>query len=91
MAEYIEREALLRDIGDNPSPIYEAFRIAVKRQPAADVADVRRGKWVRKENTQVYWYACSLCGKKVSKNEYGDDYFSDYCPNCGAAMFDGKE
>ena len=52
----------------------------------SDIEPVRRGKWKRKENTKVYWYACSSCGEDVPKNEYGDDYFSDYCPNCGAKM-----
>ena len=46
MSEYIEREALLKDIGDNPSPIYKALRIVVKNQPTADASEIMRGEWI---------------------------------------------
>lgn len=95
MAEYIEREKLIKhyenciDEVKNTNGVTEDFEIclkALKNQPAVDVTEVRHGKWERKENKKVYWYACSLCGEEVPQNEYGDDYFSDYCPNCGAKM-----
>lgn len=92
MAEYIEREALIKDVSElevagvfTESLKNEVLKI-ISEQATADVAEVRHGKWIRKENTKVYWYACSLCGEKVPKNEYGNDYWSDYCPRCGTIM-----
>lgn len=91
MPEYIEREALLRDIGDNPSPIYEAFRIVVKRQPTADVAEVRRGKWIATEEYETD--RCNLCGFKINWDDIAscEIYDIHYCPKCGAKMGDDEE
>lgn len=86
MTEYIEREALLKDIEYFLENFKKVALGVVSEQPATDVAEVRHGKWERKENSKVYWYACSVCNEEVPKNEYGDDYFSDYCPSCGAKM-----
>ena len=62
--------------------------------PAADVAPIKRGKWVK---TKEYYTAgcvflrvawkCSCCGIEVVNTEpiYRiDDWY--YCPNCGADM-----
>lgn len=94
MARYIDAEKI-KFIGDvwyddknNVLVTLEDVKRAIAQTPNADAVDVRRGKWKRKENTKVFWYACSLCGEKVPKNEHGYDYFSDYCPNCGAKMGD---
>ena len=54
--------------------------------PAADVAEVRHGQWIRKEDDSCYWYECSECGEKLAKTQWGNDYFSAYCPNCGTLM-----
>jgi hypothetical protein len=47
---------------------------------AADVAEVRHGRWiaVRGESSGLNW-KCSLCAKRVLQK-------SPYCPNCGALM-----
>ncbi len=48
------------------------------------------GKWVRVEDDCTYWFACSECGADIPKNKWGNDYYSAYCPDCGAYM-DGEE
>ena len=48
--------------------------------PAADVAEVRHGRWIAVcgESSGLNW-KCSLCAKRVLQK-------SPYCPNCGALM-----
>ena len=43
-------------------------------------------KWVRKEDSISYWYECSNCGCRPPKSRYGQDWYCDWCPDCGAAM-----
>jgi len=83
MAEYIDREKLLRDI--NHYHLSDGkFQHWVEVQQAADVAPVRHGRWISKNPHGYEWtFVCSNCG-------YVDGYpFNDrhnYCPNCGANM-----
>ena len=61
----------------------------------ADVVEVKHGKWnslTECANAGVY---CSVCHKKVYKEDYAwcnkrNKLRSDYCPNCGAKMDGGK-
>lgn len=70
MAEYIEREALLKDIeNDKMTVLFDKTSAIhhVKNQPAADVAEVRHGKWsLEVEQGSCYDYHvtahCSECG-----------------------------
>lgn len=98
MAEYIEREAAIdaimkvyvRTAGYKARErVFEAEE-AVRRLPAADVAPVRKGRWLsweeafqktskRKNNLGVF---CDKCHKH-------NDNRTDYCPNCGAKMDGG--
>lgn len=82
MAEYIEREAL-RDAID-----------CVKAEPAADVVEVRHGRWIpeicesiSKRNRLIEYkvYSCSLCGRSNGRVK------KRYCPNCGARMDEEDE
>lgn len=82
MAEYIKREdALNLIIEDNihPLPFIDLIE-EIKNLPAADVAEVRHGRWidVSEESSNLNW-KCSLCTKRVLQK-------SPYCPNCGALM-----
>ena len=61
-------------------------RYKVEEAPATDVVEVRHGQWIRKEDDSCYWYECSECGEKLAKTQWGNDYFSAYCPNCGTLM-----
>ena len=61
---------------------FEIALIATKNQPAADVQEVRHGKW--EINCDGYYPYCSNC-----KEEPKNGAMSDYCPNCGCKM-DGE-
>ena len=95
MAEYIEKEALIDAIyADGNLGAYMEY--IINRVPAADVQEVRRGKWKRVvdftgveafgyKETTIVGYGCNVCGYEVDVSE-GD---FNYCPNCGAKM-DGE-
>lgn len=56
--------------------------------PAADVVEVRRGRWIKPVPGDGENY-CSVCHAEQPWF-YGYGYYEpDYCPNCGARM--GKE
>lgn len=79
MAEYIEREEALEAL------LYEmcgtgyqtTAMMAVRRIPAADVAPVVHGRWIK---VKPVHYQCSICGVNTG------GFTSNYCPNCGAKM-----
>ncbi len=53
---------------------------AIKGIPAASVAEVRHGRWVRdKWPSGTHKLICSECGEWSGKK-------SRYCPSCGARM-----
>ena len=66
--------------------VEEKVRENIKDAPTAAVVEVRHGQWIRKEDDSCYWYECSECGEKLAKTQWGNDYFSAYCPNCGTLM-----
>ena len=60
----------------------------LKRLPS--VEPVRHGKWVPKTIIiggcdHVSGMKCSVCGEDPLNAE-GDEFLTDYCPNCGARM-----
>lgn len=79
--EYIEREAAIEVImSDPPDAHYRSWYIdRIKRLSAADVAEVRHGRWICVDTDTEQFFLCNRCKKK----EYWE---SDYCPNCGAKM-----
>ena len=99
MKEYIEKAAVLNLLEKiNPvdygsmfdyqahSAVSECLREAryeIESIPAADVAEVRHGRWI--ENT-----FCSCCGG-FGEDDKGNiiQSFYNYCPNCGARMDKG--
>ena len=92
--EYIEREAMVEIITMLKSEIDgkcmmddEALLYFIKKMPAADVAPVKHGHWVKeKPDVLIYWH-CSVC-----KNcYYLEEPNANYCPNCGAKMDGGEE
>ena len=95
MKEYIERAALLELYRiDGPENETGHVSLPVIRQnimdmPAADVAEVRHGRWIpeicesiSKRNRLIEYkvYSCSLCGRSNGRIK------KKYCPNCGALM-----
>ena len=91
MAEYIEREALLREIerrdrlmvGDKTISVGALKRFILNRL-SADVAPVRHGRWEMNSDRPDN-IICTNCdvGFDVWKHEAKD---FNYCPNCGAKM-----
>ena len=105
MAEYIERDAALREIerrearmvGDKRVSV-DAMKSFIKNRPAVDVAPVVHGRWLNKKEWHlgrwVAWLECSCCGEHDDNAEmYEMLPFgagpSNYCPNCGAKMDGG--
>ena len=109
MPEYIEREALLSELQEEiefETSMYteeqnKYFNMGlkcairdVKSQPAADVADVKRGEWTKDDSDGCF---CPFCGwytdydyDYVTNNGLGNDDFI-YCSHCGAKMDGDKE
>lgn len=93
MKEYIERAAVLsypirKDHCDKKhANEYFIFGIEsvmeyVENLPAADVVEVRHGRWEMAPRNRGYDMRCSACGFFP-----GIRFFSsNYCPNCGARM-----
>ena len=100
MKEYIEREAVLERLAKVDMDTYYGFTAAVqfgvnhaiqciKEAPAADVAEVRHGRWVW-DTTGLYPKPiCSRCGEEPYRRSNHTSDLPKYCPNCGARM--GKE
>lgn len=81
MAEYIKREDALGCV----LGVFDRQRI--KELPAADVEEVKHGKWI--EYPRAHYFKCSECKETVpykkavlirGKRKY------KYCPHCGAKM-----
>lgn len=101
MSEHIARERaleILNDIGGcgaEPGSytagwdeaINAAYE-AIQSEPAADVASVVHGRWIRfKEPDSETGYIhmrCSVCSAYWSDPSHADHF--RYCPNCGAKM-----
>lgn len=97
MAEYIEREAVLRAVQGQRSPcrspaqnrMLDCLKAAVIRISAADVAPVVHAEWVVCGDGDNVPWMCSHCGKTTA-HKYKVIY-GKYCPNCGAMMDGGSE
>ena len=89
--EYIEREALevalnhrlnflMAENGeyDHYTSGFDEAVTRVENFPAADVVEVRRGRWIEENGIQI----CSECGEE---HEW-EDYRAPYCDTCGARM-----
>ena len=91
MAEYIEREAAIKELmNDAPEQVgysREDAADCIRSMDAADVAPVRHGRW---EPTEAPFMNecedCSVCGYRTV---WGHRY--NYCPNCGAKMDEPME
>lgn len=103
MAEYIEREALMRRIKEihcAECDSYHGVRCRaclvddtldyIDSEPAADVAPVRHGRWVSVPHKLAR--VCSVCNRdEPYKFADIDTDVYDYCPNCGARMDGGAD
>ena len=102
MKEYIERANVHSIIEQTFTITFTRGRMheQVDSLPAADVVEVRHGRWVDENKNPVPWDECnskcpshsaycSECGEWLTAS---DEYpvTGLYCPHCGALM-DGKE
>lgn len=93
MSDYIKREDvenMLTDadlIFDGEYLGYCRDDILIDKIPAADVAEVKHGKWQLDEAASCghieYIYTCSACRNCTA---WGETEKTRYCPNCGAKM-----
>ena len=97
MAEYIERDKIFSVWRSIPAPAsVTSLAAAISQTPAADVAPVRHGKWVKeppyKSIGGEYLKAliCSKCNSFFVSDGNKPWQMHNYCPNCGAKM-DGEE
>ena len=101
MKEYIERAVAVQELevlrqeyemhDDCDELVARRCRDALSAVPAADVAEVRHGRWMTTDAYPHHLY-CSVCYKTYAKNAKWVnelDLPTNYCPNCGARM--GKE
>ena len=81
MAEYIERETLIKDFQScgASSEIIDAIVYRINLHEAADVAPVRHGRWIASHDE---FCSCLICKYPV----YVGWNQTKYCPNCGAKM-----
>lgn len=95
MTEYISREEAikeLREVYENEYPTasgdfdeYASHDVPniLRNMKAADVQPVKHGKWELTDNPS--FRKCSECGAWWS-SDITDNYFTNYCPKCGARM-----
>lgn len=99
MKEYIEREQAIalfypvdpeNDGSDECTIVYKSGNFSsseieamLSDLPAADVAEVRHGRWFFKYPNG---WACSRCGEWGLMIDNRGICKSSYCPNCGARM-----
>ena len=67
---------------------WEQLKLIVADCPTADVAEIKRGRWVKNNE---YVYVCSVCGEEALNDEYGEQTLSPYCGACGAKMDEVEE
>ena len=99
MAEYIEREALIKAIkvhemaeNDRIETGYnwalDDIEEIVRQMPAADVQPVKRGEWVYYKNNGIWdIHKCTVCNTpfELPMDVVASSVFC-YCPHCGADM-----
>ena len=92
MPRYIDADLILPemesklDMQELYSPVHFQEFI-VDEMPAADVAPVRHGYWVKeKRDVLIHWH-CSACEECYFLEEPN----AEYCPHCGAKMDGDRE
>lgn len=82
MARYIDADKLIAEYDRVHVGPPGGARKLMEEAPAADVVEVKRGKWIKRGNEKK----CSVCEFIYYSNN--DEW--NFCPNCGAKMDGGK-
>lgn len=98
MSEYIEKARLLERLTDyyNQAAMDDTKPLSMRTAadclsiiggaPAADVVEVVRGRWIKRQFADEptdFCYSCSECHLTYEVD-------TNYCPNCGAKMDGGN-
>ena len=93
MKEYIERAALKRELApyeeNDFSQQMDVILAIVGSQPAANVVEVRHGRWLEYDGADKGFHYCSECKRQAFNYEGGEvvvEVLSDWCPHCGARI-----
>lgn len=81
MADYISRGAILAKCAYERPWGADAVIAMIEEFPAADVREVKRGKW---DDDGCGWVRCSVCRGAIAVARGGNKF--NFCPNCGADM-----
>ena len=96
MAEYIEREALLKHAHIGMTRVSDTewqqgywdgvddMAEYIREQPAADVEEVRHGEWEYPFNRDIA--KCTVCDFCVQDKINNVSEMYKFCPSCGADM-----
>ena len=82
MAEYIDRDGVLAEYDRQHQGPPGGARKIIAEYPAADVVEVRHGKWILDGG----YHMCSECYDYAPYYEDGEERLSYFCPFCGADM-----
>lgn len=91
MKEYIERATVI-DLITRRYELPELCTHEINSIPAADVVEVRHGRWAEYDGADKGFHYCSECKRQAfNYEENGEviEILSGWCPDCGARM--GKE
>lgn len=102
MADYIRREDALfalrkAERGGSMTALTRLERAyaEIREMPAADVAEVVHGEWLRADDdwNSLTTIQCSLCSEEWCFETDDDVSLLNYkhCPNCGAKMDGGND
>lgn len=107
MEKYIKANTVLKFINsclehedkitDTEKAVLTGVKTCIERIPAADVVEVRHGRWEFTEDVDMPWCTkavCTSCGVPIADNidlsqSFGRKRFiryNRYCPDCGAKM-----
>ena len=102
MARYIDADALISVLEDMrerhrknlffvSANAYDGAARIVKAMKTIEARPVVRGEWISLTHCSNAGVYCSVCRKKVYKEDYAwanrkNKLRSDYCPNCGAEL-----
>ena len=90
MSKYIDADKLKRHYAWWDDETKKIFDEIIDLQPAADVAEVRHGRW--KDYSDDGYYECSVCGEAWTFIDgTPKDNNANYCPRCGAKMDEVEE